>query len=160
MDSIPAGEESTVASTSPRFTLTLPSEPRMLSVARGFVETACQQFGLERSVMHALVLAAGEAFTNIIRHAHREKPHAQIEIRCEIQTEAVILIFQDEGEPFDLDAVPHLAPGELRVGGRGVFLLRQLMDELTCAPRGEDLPGNVLRMVKRLTAPAAVRHVG
>jgi serine/threonine-protein kinase RsbW len=141
----------------PRFVVTLPSESRMLSVARGFVETACQQFGLDRAVMHSIVLATGEAFTNVIRHAHREKPDAQIEILCEIQSDAVVLVFQDEGEPFDLAAVPHLAPGELRIGGRGVFLLRQLMDELTCAPRGEGKPGNVLRMVKRLPEAAAKR---
>lgn len=144
----------------PRFVLTLPSEPRMLSVARGFVETACQQFGLDRRVLHALVLAAGEAFTNIIRHAHREKPQAQIEILCEIQPEAVILVFQDEGEPFDLTTVPHLEPGELRVGGRGVFLLRQLMDELSCGPRDEGQCGNRLRMVKRLTQDPPARQCG
>ena len=144
----------------PRFTLFLPSEPRMLSVARGFVETACKQFDLERNILHALVLAAGEAFTNIIRHAHREKPQAQIEIHCEIRPDAVVLVFQDEGEPFDLNGVPHLAPGELRLGGRGVFLLRQLMDELSCCGRGPNQSGNTLRMVKNLTPPALVRNCG
>ena len=52
----------------------------------------------------------------------------------------------DEGAPFDLPAVPEMDPAELRIGGRGVFLMRTLMDELTCQPRGER--GNVLRMVK------------
>jgi len=53
----------------------------------------------------------------------------------------------DQGAPFDLDAVPKLDPRELRIGGRGVFLMRALMDELSCQPRGER--GNTLRMVKR-----------
>ena len=54
----------------------------------------------------------------------------------------------DEGAPFDLDAVPYLDPAELRLGGRGVFLMRTLMDELSCQPREQR--GNTLRMVKRL----------
>ena len=49
-------------------------------------------------------------------------------------------------------AVPHLDPAELRVGGRGVYIMRTIMDELTCQPRGER--GNVLRMVKRCLCPA------
>jgi anti-sigma regulatory factor (Ser/Thr protein kinase) len=53
----------------------------------------------------------------------------------------------DEGEPFDVCAVPHLNPAEIRIGGRGVFLMRTLMDEIQCVPRGER--GNTLCMVKR-----------
>lgn len=160
MESIFTDMEGTMANPFPHFTLTLPSDPRMLSMARSFVETACQQFGLDRGVLHAVVMAAGEAFTNIIRHAHRERPLAQIEIYCEIQPEAVVLVFHDEGEPFDLTAVPHLNPGEMRIGGRGIFLLRQLMDELTCEPRGGGRSGNALRMVKRFSPSTPVRQCG
>src|SRR5207237_5965244 len=105
------------------FLLTLPSEPRMLSVARSFVEAACQAHRLERQLVHALVLVTGEAFTNIVRHAHRNVPQAQMEIRLQILPDAIALTFQAEGEPVDLSAVPDLAPGELRIGGRGHYLM-------------------------------------
>ena len=49
--------------------------------------------------------------------------------------------------------MPHLDPAEVRIGGRGVFLMRKLMDELSCQPRGER--GNTLRMVKRCPCPRA-----
>ena len=136
------------------FTLTVPSQPRMLSVARSFVEAICHAHQLERSLTHTLVLVAGEAFTNIVRHAHRDVPDAQMEIRLQFHADAVALIFQDQGEPFDLSAVPELAPGELRIGGRGVYLMRSLMDELTCQPRS-DQNGNILRLVKRMPQRAA-----
>jgi anti-sigma regulatory factor (Ser/Thr protein kinase) len=48
-----------------------------------------------------------------------------------------------------LNAVPPLDPSEVRVGGRGIFLMRSLMDELSIQPRQGR--GNVLRMVKRGT---------
>jgi serine/threonine-protein kinase RsbW len=138
----------------PAFTLTLPSESRMLSVARTFVEAVGQAHRLDRNLVHTLVLVTGEAFTNIVRHAHRNVPQAQMEIRLQIFADAVELTFQDEGAPFDLGAVPDLAPGELRIGGRGIYLMRTLMDELTCQPRsGQN--GNVLHMVKRMAARAA-----
>jgi serine/threonine-protein kinase RsbW len=128
-------------------TLTIPSDLRMLGVARAFVEAACHINDLERCTVHAVVLATGEAVTNIIRHAHHNRPHAQLQIQCRLHADGIEVLLLDEGEPFDLAAVPELDPGELRVGGRGIFLMRTLMDELSCAPRAGH--GNVLRMLKR-----------
>ncbi|MCC6418102.1 MAG: ATP-binding protein [Gemmataceae bacterium] len=126
----------------------------MLSVARAFVEAVAQTYGLDRSTVHAVVLATTEAVSNIIRHAHQDRPDAHLQIQCQLRADAFELSFLDEGEPFDISAVPHLDPTELRVGGRGVFLMRALMDELSCCPRGER--GNTLRMVKRRpTSPTA-----
>ena len=135
----------------PHFSLALPSELRMLSVARSFVEAICQAYRLDRSTTHALVIVTGEAVTNIVRHAHQNRPDSKMELHLEILDGSVVITFHDEGEPFDLDSVPALPPGELRIGGRGVYLMRTLMDELTCAPRGVG-SGNVLRMVKRCEA--------
>jgi serine/threonine-protein kinase RsbW len=140
----------------PTFTLALPSNPRMLSVARSFVEAVCQACELDRALQHALVLATGEAVTNIVRHAHRDLPHAELTIHVQVEAAGVALTFLDEGEPFDISSVPQLPPGELRIGGRGIYLLRTLMDEVTCQPRGAR--GNVLRLVKR--RPMPTRHVG
>jgi serine/threonine-protein kinase RsbW len=141
----------------PTFSLTLPSESRMLSVARGFVEAVCQAYKLDRTVTHALVIVAGEAITNIVRHAHQNRSDAQMEMHLRIMPDAVEMVFQDEGAPFDLASVPSLPPGELRIGGRGIYLMRALMDELTSQPSEN---GNVLRMVKRCTAGAAMRDCG
>ena len=142
----------------PTFTLTLPSDLRMLSVARSFVEAVCQACEFERPLRHALVLATGEAVTNIIRHAHRDLPGAELTMHLQIGPDDVVLTFLDEGEPFDIALVPQLPPGELRIGGRGVYLLRTLMDDVTCQPRGTR--GNVLRLVKRRSSAAPTRHVG
>ena len=139
------------------FSLTLPSESRMLSVARGFVEAVCQAYKLDRTVTHALVIVTGEAITNIVRHAHQNRSDAQMEMHLLIKADAVEMVFQDEGAPFDLAAVPELPPGELRIGGRGIYLMRTLMDELTSQPCEN---GNVLRMVKRCAAAGAMRDCG
>ena len=66
------------------FSLTLPSDPRMLSVARAFVEAVGQACALDRSIIHAVVTATGEAVTNIIRHAHRDMPAAQLHLQIEV----------------------------------------------------------------------------
>lgn len=139
------------------FTLTIPSDLRMLSVARAFIEAVCQTEDMEPNAVHNIVLATGEAVSNIIRHAHRDLPEATVQICCRLDADSVEVLLYDEGEPFDLGAVPYMDPGELRVGGRGVYLMRTLMDELTCQPLGPK--GNTLRMVKRWRC-APVRECG
>jgi serine/threonine-protein kinase RsbW len=131
-------------------TLILPSDLRLLAVARAFIESVCHAGRLEQEVREALVMAVHEAISNVIRHAHRDHPEALLQVQCYLTSERVEVHVLDEGEPFDVATVPPLSPSELRIGGRGVFLMRTLMDELTCERRGQR--GNLLRMVKRCDA--------
>lgn len=131
------------------FSLTLPSELRMLSVARGFVEAVCEAHHLDRAIAHALVIVTGEAVTNIVRHAHRNLALAQMQLQLHMRPDCVVLTFEDQGEPFDFAGVPELPPGEERIGGRGIYLMRTLMDEVTCCRREPCRTGNILRMTKR-----------
>src|SRR5438270_26902 len=83
-------------------TLTVPSNPRMLSVARTFVEAVCQARQVDRTTIHALVLATGEAVTNVVRHAHRDRPEIPFQIECRVRPDTVEIILTDQGHPFDL----------------------------------------------------------
>jgi serine/threonine-protein kinase RsbW len=132
------------------WTLTLPSELRLLPLARVFVEAVCQAARLEPAVTDAVVLAVHEAASNVIRHAHQGDANRFFQIHGYVRPDGVELHLIDEGAPFDVNAAPQLDPAELRVGGRGIFLMRALMDELICRPCGER--GNTLRMVKRRPA--------
>jgi serine/threonine-protein kinase RsbW len=144
-----------MASEAAPWTLTISSDLRLLALARAFVEAVCRTSGIDEPTTHAIVLATDEATNNVIRHAHQDRPEATIQIQCFRSPDGIEIRLLDEGEPFDITSVPHLDPAELRIGGRGVFLMRALMDELSCQPRGER--GNTLRMVKRCagTGPAA-----
>jgi anti-sigma regulatory factor (Ser/Thr protein kinase) len=133
------------------WTLTIPSDLRLLALARSFVEGVCRVAGFDERATRAIVMATDEATNNVIRHAHRDNPDAPLQIECYFVSDGIEVRLLDEGAPFDITSVPHLDPAELRPGGRGVFLMRALMDELSCHPRGER--GNLLRMVKRCNRP-------
>lgn len=139
------------------WTLTIASDLRLLSLARAFVEAFCHVAGLDECTTHAIVMATDDATNNVMRHAHDGHPEALIQIQCRRDPEGIEVRLIDEGGPFDLNAVPHLDTAELRVGGRGVFLMRKLMDELSCQPHGPR--GNTLRMVKRLGKPPSPPNV-
>ena len=149
-----AAEEGMTADNLP-WTLTLPSDLHLLPVVRVFVEAVCQVGGFDPATTHAVLVATTEAASNVIRHAHQDHPEAQMQIQCYLRSHGIEIYLLDEGAPFDLGAVPYLDPGEIRPGGRGVFLMRALMDELSCQPRPQR--GNSLRMVKRYTRSSPAR---
>lgn len=128
-------------------TLTLPSDLRLLPVARAFVEAVCHSAGLREELARAIVIAVDEAVNNVIRHGHRCDKAMTLQIECYLAPNHLEVRLLDEGEPFDLTAVPKLDPSELRIGGRGVYLMRLLMDEVICERRCPR--GNALRLIKR-----------
>lgn len=128
------------------WTLTIPSDLRLLGLARAFINAVCEVAELDEMTTHAIVLACDEATNNVMRHAHQDNPDAPVQIQCSIRPGQLEIVLHDEGEPFDICSVPHMDPSELRVGGRGVFLMRAIMDELSCESRGGR--GNTLRMIK------------
>lgn len=135
------------------WTLTIPSDLRLLALARAFVAGVCQVGGFDDMTTHAVVLATDEAMNNVIRHGHQGRTDLPIQILCFLHPDRIEVHLHDVGTPFDIAQVPDMDPCELRIGGRGVFLMRRLMDELSTTPRPDQ--GNVLRMVKRCGPPAA-----
>jgi anti-sigma regulatory factor (Ser/Thr protein kinase) len=132
----------------PPLRLTIPNDLRLLPIVRAFAAAVCQAGGLDRDETDAVVLATHEAASNVLRHAYRNlPPQALLQIECRLAPAEVEICLLDEGEPFNLCGVPSLDPAEIRLGGRGVFLMRSLMDEVRCNPR--ENRGNALRMVKR-----------
>src|SRR5436305_2007858 len=99
--------------------LTVPSTLHLIPLIRTFVETACQVGGLDAPSTNAVVLATHEAAHNAMRHAHRNDPEALLQVECRLAPGSIEVRLLDEGAPFDLRSVPHLNPGELRLGGRG-----------------------------------------
>jgi serine/threonine-protein kinase RsbW len=128
------------------FRLVLPSDLKLLPLARHFVESVGQFFTCDECVIESLQLATHEALQNIIRHAHCQRGESLLEIHIMPRQDGIELHLLDDGEPFDVESVPYFEPGEMRFGGRGVYLMRRLVDELASEPRQPR--GNILKLVK------------
>ncbi len=133
----------------PSFTVTIPSHLAYVQAVRACVGCFCKAHGLNDCTTEGIALAVHEAVTNIIRHAHQHEYHRPIQLICEALADRIEIHILDEGSCFDLSQVPQLDPGEVRVGGRGVFLMRTLLDQLQCLPRAGG--GNHLLLVKFCT---------
>jgi serine/threonine-protein kinase RsbW len=127
-------------------TVSIPSHLAYVNCLRGFVIGVCKTYGLDDATAEGIALAVHEAVTNIIRHSHQHDSDKPIQLTCEAHPDRLEINIYDEGAHFDVSQVPELDPGEIRVGGRGVFLMRALLDQICCAARQGG--GNHLRLVK------------
>jgi anti-sigma regulatory factor (Ser/Thr protein kinase) len=130
-------------------TLNAPSDVRVLPVIRRLIEAVCDLAAVPQRETHETVLAVHEACSNVIVHAHGSRAELLLSLACRLADGGLEIRLRDSGEPFDLSAVPEFDPAEARAGGRGVFLIRRLMDEVASSPAPEG--GNELRMIKRLS---------
>lgn len=111
--------------------------------------------GLDDDARHYVVVAIRESVINAIRHGNRNNPgkHVFVEFSTGSSAgdEVLTIRVRDQGEGFDPAAVADpLAPENLlKSSGRGIFLIRSLMDDvqLQSAPEG----GMEIRMVKRVS---------
>jgi serine phosphatase RsbU (regulator of sigma subunit)/putative methionine-R-sulfoxide reductase with GAF domain/anti-sigma regulatory factor (Ser/Thr protein kinase) len=132
-------------------TAIFPAKFDQLDSIREFAIQAARDAGMDDSETYAIELSIDEACTNIIEHAYQGENRGEIECTCDSNEVCLTVVIRDHGKPFDPSTVvtPDLnADIENRaVGGLGVFLMKQLMDEVHFEPLGE--AGNVLTMVKR-----------
>jgi len=75
-------------------------------------------------------LACDEAITNAIVHGNRSAPDKKVSIQIYVSPNRFRIRVRDEGEGFDLARVANPTQGEalLRPSGRGVYLMRSIMD--------------------------------
>jgi serine/threonine-protein kinase RsbW len=115
--------------------------------------------GLDEDSLHWVSVAIRESVINAIKHGNRNDAEKRVFVEFETtisETAPVLSIsVRDQGEGFDPDEVANpLAPENLlKSSGRGIFLIRNFMDDvrLQRAPQG----GMEIRMVKRVPAGSA-----
>jgi len=123
----------------------------------GEVEAAAERVatdaGLDEDQRFHVVMAVREATVNAVLHGNDYDSTRKIDVTLENTGADFIFTVADEGQGFDPDHLPDpLAPENLLRGtGRGIFLIRSLMDEVHFRQLH---PGTELTLIKHL-APAA-----
>lgn len=110
--------------------------------------------GLDEESLHWVSVAVRESVINAIKHGNSSDERKRVYIEFtplnEEQRPGIAIRVRDEGPGFDPETLPDpLAPENvLKSSGRGIFLIRNFMDEMILqrAPEG----GMEMRMVKRV----------
>lgn len=106
--------------------------------------------GMARATEEELEIAVHEALANAVIHGNHESPDKKVHLSCRCSMDGELLItVRDEGEGFDWRAIPDPTESHrsLLPYGRGLHLMRALMDEVSFEENGR-----VVRMRKRMKA--------
>jgi anti-sigma regulatory factor (Ser/Thr protein kinase) len=132
--------------------LSLPADMDHLLVLMDFVNSQAQAAGLDPQSLFRVDLAAEEVLTNIIKYAYPQG-EGLVEVACGVQGQNFVMEFMDQGQPFDPLAAdePELSDdlNERPVGGLGIHLVRQVMEQVSYQRQGQT---NLLRVAKAMEA--------
>lgn len=130
--------------------LCLSSDTKNLSAVRVFVAETLQDTPIAADERNKVVLAVDEAVANVMEHGYNTGDSGQIEVTVEVADRCIKVLVQDWGRSFDPrqvedpDLEEHVRQG--RKGGLGIYLIRQIMDEVSYDTSAGD--GNKLVLVK------------
>jgi serine/threonine-protein kinase RsbW len=122
---------------------------------REFIKEHCAKVpGVTHEILYDVQLAVDEACTNIITHGYQDLNPGSIILDLEIESQKLTVSLTDFGHSFEPSNAPlpdiHAPLEERELGGYGLFLIQQTMDEMDYRVT-ED--GNKMILTKYLTKP-------
>jgi anti-sigma regulatory factor (Ser/Thr protein kinase) len=122
-----------------------------LNRLNNILEEYCDLNELPSNILFAMNLSLEEVITNVISYGYEDDKEHQINIRIRLDCGGIEIEVEDDGKPFnplekedpDIDASIEERP----IGGLGIYLVRNYMDDLVYKRSGGK---NLLFMKKRL----------
>src|SRR4029450_2947773 len=120
-------------------TLDVASRFEMLDVVQTVLVQCCGLVGFDEEASHYMSVAVRESVVNAIKHGNQQDESKRVLVRFTLHERALEVGGRDQGTGFDPGVVADpLAPENLlKAYGRGIFFMRQFMDEVqhSLAPR-------------------------
>jgi serine phosphatase RsbU (regulator of sigma subunit)/anti-sigma regulatory factor (Ser/Thr protein kinase) len=139
------------AANEPTRELVLPSEPARLRDMRRFVRSFLEDVRAPVETSSDILLAVNEAAANACRYGRRSDSWSEVRIRCRLERPDFIVSVTDEGGGFDPSGMEVARmPDPFASGGRGLFLMQKLMDEVSFASTDE---GTTVTLKRRISEP-------
>ena len=126
----------------------------MLDFVQMISEYVARTVGLDDDSVHWVTVAVRESVVNAIKHGNcfdvQKRVHVEFAALEDSRAPGVAILVRDEGCGFDPATIADpLAPENLlKANGRGIFMMRTFMDEMTFQRSEEG--GMQVRMVKRV----------
>lgn len=123
------------------FRITMGSDPKNIHRVEEFLLNMNSALHIDDEKFGSLLVVVTEAVNNAIIHGNKRNPSKKVVVTCSRRGKVLVIKVKDEGKGFDPDAVPNPIHEEnlLRETGRGVFLMRQLMEKVSYNANGNEV---------------------
>ena len=132
--------------------LVVPNEASRISEVRRFVGSFLADLRAPVDATSEVLLAVGEAAGNAYRHGRRASGRSELRVRCEYEHPTLTVTVADDGPGFEPTTADEGLPDPFASGGRGLFLMNELMDDIGIAG---DPQGTTVTLRRRILPLAA-----
>jgi sigma-B regulation protein RsbU (phosphoserine phosphatase) len=129
-----------------------PARAEELQHLRSVVRSALDSLGCSAEFVHGTVLALDEAATNVIRHGYGDSSGGEAVLQIFKTGNVLVFRLVDFAPTVDCEAIRPRELDDLRPGGLGVHIMRQVMDTVEFQKPAAGA-GNVLVMTRKLERP-------
>ncbi len=121
--------------------LSIPSELNNLPVVESMIDKACQTVGIDEDMYGNVLIAVTEAVNNAIIHGNSMSVGKKVKLEFYEANDGFGFTICDEGTGFDHEHLPDpTAPENIeKENGRGIFLMRNLADEVLFNDKGNEV---------------------
>ncbi len=118
--------------------LRIPSRVENIILVERMVEDVCDLYNISEDYYGNILIALTEAVNNAIYHGNAANPNKNIDIFFKSFSDHVSFIVKDEGPGFNFNNLPDPTNPENieKQNGRGVFLMRNLADNVSFEDNG------------------------
>ena len=97
-----------------------------------FIDNAKEKFQLDDDIYGNIMIAITEAVNNAIKHGNRSDSSKNVSLSLSLDDSRIKFRIEDEGQGFDFENLPDpTSPENIeKPGGRGIFLMKHLSDEV------------------------------
>ena len=116
--------------------ISIPSTQEYLSDVDIFIEGILRGYGINESIIADIAISVSELVNNAIDHGNKKNEEKRVTVTIEKNSEDVSLTVTDEGAGFNPDELddPLAEENLLKEVGRGIFIVRSLMDKVDIMP--------------------------
>jgi serine/threonine-protein kinase RsbW len=117
----------------------IPSLPENIRIIESFIDNAKETYQLDDDIYGNIMIAVTEAVNNAIRHGNKDNSAKNVSISLSLEDGLIKFKIQDEGDGFDFHRLPDPTSPEniSKPGGRGIFLMKNLSDEVDFKENGK-----------------------
>ena len=117
----------------------IPSLLENIRIIESFIDNAKEKFDLNDDIYGNIMIAVTEAVNNAIKHGNSGDKSKSVFLSLSLKESLIQFIVKDEGNGFDYENLPDpTSPENLeKIGGRGIFLMKHLSDEVNFEEHGK-----------------------
>jgi len=116
----------------------VPSITENIRMIESFIDNAKEKYDLDDDMYGNIMIAVTEAVNNAIKHGNANDRSKNVSLSLFLDESLLKFVIKDEGSGFNYEDLPDpTSPQNLeKLGGRGIFLMKHLSDEVDFKENG------------------------